>query len=403
MTLLNRRSQRTKLYELDDKFHCSTIGTCLTLKELRQIGRSIKLAKLSSLTDYDLHRIFVGIAGESSYANRRLQKHLDKKYQYLIGQFIKVQQPEALETLWIDARKNGEVAGAYWTLITHPDVNKEMLDNVHGEIHMLSHLSGASTRVDMQEMSRLRQCNAILKKQVADTFADTQTRLKEKDELIRILNKRLSMAERAESQRRDIHKQLEILEKKPLIEQLKKYQKELFTKLTREQERTKQLGEQVQEWQLFTKQTKESHFHLEQQFAQISQERDSLEAILSRLLTANCPESCTMDQNCPNMDFCGRCILLVGGRTGLCNHFRHLVEQYNGHFIYHDGGREDGSFKLGSTLSQADAVLCPLDCISHEAMNRIKRHCECNTKQLVMMPRASLSAFVKGLNEVTAV
>jgi len=401
MTWCNRRSQRTKLYQLEKHFHCSIIGTCLTLKELRQIGRSLKLAKLDSLTDYDLHRIFVDIAGESSYGNRRIQKHLDKKYPYLIGQFMKVQEPSALESLWLEAQESGEVAGAYWALVTHPDVSHKMLDKVYSEIHMLSHLSGASTRIDMQEMSRLRQRNTILKKQVANTFAETQTRLKEKDELIRTLNKRLSTAERAESQLQDIHKQLKLLEKEPLIEQLKKYQKELFTKLTREQERTKQLSEQVQEWQLFTKQAKESYFHLEQQFALITQERDSLETSLSRLLNANCPESCTIDESCPNRDLCGRCILLVGGYTGLCKHFRHLVEQYNGHFIYHDGGREDGSFKLGSTLSQADAVLCPLDCISHEAMNRIKHHCEHNTKQLVMMPHASLSAFVKGLNEVT--
>lgn len=401
MTLLNKHSQRTKLYQLNEKFYCSTIGTCFTLKELRQIGRSIKLAKLDSLTDYDLHRIFVGIAGEPCYANRRLQKYLDKKYQHLIGQFTKVQQPEALETLWFEAQENGEVAGAYWALITHPNVTKELLDKVSGEIHMLSHLAGASTRVDMQEMSRLRQRNKDLERQVANTFADTQTRLKEKYEMIRSLNNRLATATKAESQLRDIHKQLETLEKGPLIEQLKKYQNELFTKLTREQERTKHLGEQVQQWQSVAKQTKESYFQLQQKFTQISQERDSLEASLSRLLTANCPESCTMDANCPNMDLCGRCILFVGGRTGLCNHFRHLVEQYNGHFIYHDGGREDSSFKLDSTLSQADAVLCPLDCISHKAMNRIKRHCAHNIKQLVMMPRASLSAFVKGLNEVT--
>jgi len=123
-----------------------------------------------------------------------------------------------------------------------------------------------------------------------------------------------------------------------------------------------------------------------------------LEASLSSILGEACPESCTAD--CPNMDLRGRCILFVGGHPSQCSHFRHLVEQYNGRFIHHDGGREDGHFKLGSNLSQADAVLCPLDAISHDAMNWIKQHCEYNSKQLVMMPRSSLSAFVKGLKDV---
>jgi hypothetical protein len=401
MTLFNRRSQRTKLYQLPDWFHCSIIGTCLTLKELKQLGRAIKLSQLERLSDYDLHRIFVGIASEPSYGNRRIQKHLDKKYQYIIGQFIKVQEPHALASLWHDAQESGEVAGAYWALVTHPNISDNLLEKVYGEIHMLSHLSGASTRVDMQELSRLRERNRLLEKQMADSFAETQIRLKEKEAVIDTLNQRLSTAQSAETQLREIQKELEILEKEPVIAQLKKYQKELFTKLTHEQERTKQLNEQLEQWQLFTKQSKESYFHLEQKFAQVTQERDSLEASLGRFLNSTCPDSCTMEENCPNMDLNGRCILFVGGRTRLCSHFRNLVEQYNGHFIHHDGGQEDGTFKLGSTLSQADAVLCPLDCISHEAMDRIKSHCKHNTKKLVMMPRASLSAFVKGLNEVT--
>jgi len=52
--------QRTKLCELDAQFHCSIIGTCLTLKELRQIYRKVKFFPKS---DHELHRIFVGIAG----------------------------------------------------------------------------------------------------------------------------------------------------------------------------------------------------------------------------------------------------------------------------------------------------------------------------------------------------
>ena len=103
-----------------------------------------------------------------------------------------------------------------------------------------------------------------------------------------------------------------------------------------------------------------------------------------------------------NSDLVGRCVLYVGGRQSLCAHFRELVERRNGRFIYHDGGREDARAQLWDVVRQADAVLCPLDCVSHDAVHRIKRFCERNTKPLVLLPRASLAAFNRGLNVVAS-
>jgi len=214
-----------------------------------------------------------------------------------------------------------------------------------------------------------------------------------------------------------------------LVEQLRKKVKEFATQLTVEQIQAKHLANRVEQWKSYAQSAEDRHLSLEQALEQTCQERDSwveqwksyaqsaedrhlsleqaleqtcqerdsLETSLSHLLNTECSE-CLGCKNCPNL--CGRCILFVGGRKGISRHFNHLVEQYNGHFIYHDGGREESHFKLESNLCQADAVLCPLDCISHEAMNKVKRYCKHNAKQLVMMPRASLSAFVNGLNEV---
>ncbi len=60
-------SRRRKLWQLEARFHCSVIGTCLSLKELRQIWRKIKCPMNTPNTDYDLHRAFVGIAGKASH------------------------------------------------------------------------------------------------------------------------------------------------------------------------------------------------------------------------------------------------------------------------------------------------------------------------------------------------
>jgi hypothetical protein len=55
------------------------------------------------------------------------------------------------------------------------------------------------------------------------------------------------------------------------------------------------------------------------------------------------------------------------------------------------------------SVSQAGfSIHCPLDCVSHDAADRIKRFCERHTKLLVFLPRASLAAFNRGLNTVAS-
>jgi hypothetical protein len=396
MSLIKKKLQRTKLHQLGDWLYCSIIGTCLTLKELWQLGRKLKLVNSSNMSDYELHRVFVDIAGESGYESRRLQKYLDQKYQLIIQQFAKLTSVTALTTQWQEALNSGEIAGAYWALLTHPLISTELLTQVYGEVHMLSHLSGASLRVNIQELNQLRQYTKALEEQLAQNFANTQTRLQEKDKLIHTLNTRLATAMKAEHDLQECKMQQEALARDPLIKQLRQQINALSSQFCVEQAQSRRMAENVHQWKSSALTAKNYNLSLEQKLAQTSQERDSLEAYLAYLLS----ESCTTE-NCPNKDLCGRRILFVGGRASQCEHFRRLVEQYNGYFLYHDGGREESHSKLESTLCQADAVLCPLDCISHDAMSRVKRYCEHNLKPLVMMPHASLSAFVKGLTEVT--
>ena len=64
-------------------------------------------------------------------------------------------------------------------------------------------------------------------------------------------------------------------------------------------------------------------------------------------------------------------------------HFRALVESANGRFAHHDGDIEDGAQRLDRVLSQADVVLCPIDCVSHSAYLRAKKFCKRAAKTFV--------------------
>ena len=102
------------------------------------------------------------------------------------------------------------------------------------------------------------------------------------------------------------------------------------------------------------------------------------------------------------LDLGSRRIAYVGGRAGLIGHSRGLVPRANGVLIHHDGGVDDSTGRLGGVLDQADAVLCPVDCVSHRACLRAKQFCKRAAKRCAPLRSAGLSSFVSGLHEVLA-
>lgn len=95
-----------------------------------------------------------------------------------------------------------------------------------------------------------------------------------------------------------------------------------------------------------------------------------------------------------------RCLLYVGGRARLCRYYRLLAERNGWSFVHHDGGLEAGLGRLSAVLPRADAVICPVDCVSHGAMQRIRHFCKRSPTQLVLLSSASLSAFAKALERL---
>ncbi|MBN4080266.1 DUF2325 domain-containing protein [Beggiatoa alba] len=354
------------------------------------------------MSDYDLHHSFVTVVAKHSHAAHRLQKHLDQKYRVSIRRFSKAQTDSELEILWEEAIEKGDIAAAYWVLVTHPWASEILVDRIYGEVHMLSHLVGATVRVDMQELNRLQRLSKISTKQLADAESQTKTQIAAKDSTIRQLNDRLMQTEGAARQLDRVREQLTALENDPLSCQLRKQVEKSAAKLMAEQARAGRIEANAEAWQQMAVNRGDRCLHLEGQLAELHAERDALESTLTALLTPDCGNCSTQEDCLNNVDLFGRCILYVGGRSRQCAHFRALVERQNGQFIHHDGGLHDSRSRLGSILPQADAVLCPLDCVSHDAANRVKQFCKRHGKRLVFLPRSSLAAFARGLNELVA-
>lgn len=92
----------------------------------------------------------------------------------------------------------------------------------------------------------------------------------------------------------------------------------------------------------------------------------------------------------------GKIVLCVGGRAALYAEYQKLVEIAGGHFICYRG-IDLKSDQLTKLLDQANMVICPVDCISHEDFFYVKNYCALTGKICTFLARSTLLNFQQGL------
>ena len=322
------------------------------------------------------------IRDRRSKVNRQLQKMLERKYRRWVQAAAALRQSVALEEFWNQQLRAGDVAGPFWALVTHPHTEEELLTRAYGEVHMLSHLQGASNRADRQ---RLRQ-------QVVE---------------IDTLNERLERLRR--------HHQCQLEQRDRRLEQLgleirslkstKASAPLLIGKIAGQdpepaedsrQRRLSRAEERLAQREMELDRLRHEMSALQEMLTESQQERLALEEAIRQLLV---PQGRGGKSDEPSLDLAGQRVLYVGGRSKLTPHLRSLVESSNGRFAYHDGGLEESRSGLHCSLAGADMVFCPVDCVSHDACRRVKRHCRQQDKLFVPLRSSGLSAFAAGLRQ----
>ncbi|MFZ1103149.1 MAG: DUF2325 domain-containing protein, partial [Hyphomicrobiaceae bacterium] len=91
-------------------------------------------------------------------------------------------------------------------------------------------------------------------------------------------------------------------------------------------------------------------------------------------------------------------ILYIGGRTSLLPHLRSAAEARVAAILHHDGGVEDSLHRIEELIEGCDAVICPIDCISHGACRMAKTICRRLNKRFLPIPTASRSGFERALD-----
>jgi hypothetical protein len=412
----NTSKRRKKLWEVGEGHHCSILGTCLRRTDLRRLSRKKIFQMESGDSDYQIHLTLVGFAASRNSKSRAMHKFLDGRYRVAIKRYAAAHDDEVLE-LWNQDVKKGTVAGAYWAIMTNQLLSSDVRTEVYGQNHML----GFDNIVGNQQKHRLHEETAnkiVMLEEVL--VSERQTHLKEQmatvsemENLKKVQKKSVLLAaENKKIVEKNIRLTSELAgislsgEIGKLKEQLRESSKR-NAGLNGEVETLKRKLEDKSE--LFelanadSEVTMSKNIQLEGNMSVLQQEVASMEtAMLGSLDSSrgcsNCDDQKT--SRCPGPDLCGKTILYVGGLHKMVSLYRQLVESHGGNFLHHDGGKEASRAILPKMLSTADAVLCPIDCISHDACTCVKKICKQYQKPYVMMRSSGLSSLAKGLTEI---
>ncbi len=368
------KRQRAKLWELNESIHCSIIGTCLTTGELRRVMAKVVREGVSGVSDHDLHSQAVGLCNQHSQAAKLVHKALDQRHELVIKRFAKISGEAAVLEAWAEHRKSGDIPGAYWAVLTHPDVQADGIRRTFGDVHMLSHLIGSANRADIRRLTVLEEENATLRAKVERQQARLQQEIASRDETIRRLG---ALAAR------------QIVSDAPTASEdaltgLRQLVSDLQTRLDRETARRERL---------------------EQRSA------DAAEAVSTSLIQARSAETradaaerelaALERQECRHqtIELSSRRVLYVGGRPSATERMRDLLDDAGGLLLTHDGGRHDHPSLLPGLIGQADIVVFPVDCISHDAALTIKRLCRQQSRPWAPLRTSGLGSFLAALSE----
>lgn len=387
---------KRRLWEQDD-LHCSIIGTCLSLDELKRLARQLDVDLAPGLSEYMIHGAFVGMSRRCSPEAKAIEKLLNRKYSGIIARFARARDDEALRELWNEAREQGNIPGPYWALLCNPHGSQQLRAEVFGEVHMLSHLVGAANRADIKRLRHLEDQCASLRDGQAHARARSRRRIRAlerentaKKETIR------SMAKELET----LRQHAKILAPDAMRAENRALEQTLAAQVGHINSLERANAELQRRAQAFERLAGRAARDADAKDAEIR----FLEAELARAAVRPCAMSCGCadagTEDCPGPALCGKRILYVGGRANLVRHYREMVERMGGEFRHHDGGVEESSKRLPNLVSGVDAVVCPLDCVSHDACSKVKTLCRNGLKELKLLPSSGLSSLAQCLEEL---
>lgn len=380
--------RRRKLWQLPSHLHCTLIGTCLPVTEMRKLAARAGFDQ-SEMSDYALHTSVVGNCDSRTEIAELVQRFLEKRYATAVQLFGKAKGEARVLELWREALAAGnDVAGALWAVWSHPD-SEGVGKDVYGDIHMLSHQVGATVRGDLRRLTFLERDSARLRAEAEALRHGLSVRERDWAKERAAFERRLNDAEaRAALLSR---RELELAEAR---RQARDYAN-LF-------DRAEAMGRRIEGLE---ERNAANARRAESLATELNEKQDTLVAAEAALEMALGIGSCDgvsgaegCGRSCPaEARLVGRCVLCIGGRMNLVEGYRRLVETQGGRFLHHDGGLEESLHRINAVVTSADAVICQVGCVSHAAYYRLKDACKKLGKPCVFLKSPGVGNFARGL------
>jgi hypothetical protein len=374
----SRPRPRQKIWNLPAGRHCMLVGNCLSLTELRQLAKRTGVGS-ADMSDYTLHTIVVEQCAERSKLAEAVQRLLDQRHAHMLRQFAKARNGEAVLAHWRDALANGDIAGALWAAWTHPDIGEYESVIIYGELHMLSHQLVERERSERQRVSELERQTIVLRNEAAVSKQELADARLDAKRHVAALEKRLAGHEFSTTR----HAQDEIA-----LERAKKIDIQNGALRARNEALSRRLAELEQ-----------TNADYARRLAELTGKIDGIR----EPKPSTAPVEPTQDSRAEEIighlgsRLSGRRILCIGGRTGMVDRYRRLVEAGGGHFLHHDGGQEENEHRIDAIVTNADAVVCQVNHVSHSAYWRIKQACKQRQLPCVFVKSGGVTTFARNL------
>jgi len=397
-------SRRRKLWELEERLHCPVVGTCLNLDDLKKVARREGF----SGKDFDHYRLHVEAVSASCTRNstaKAMHKLLERKYARWVKLFDKARTDEDVRKLWDEHLDRGEVAGPMWAALTHKAIGKETSRQIYGEVHMLSHQVGAGLAADARRLGFLEGEVVRLQNESRQYMHRSSQMLGERAAQINALEEQNRQRVKALEEMSAWKSRAEALESGQTMIDMGRRLLLLEATNAKLEDALRQARGQVEQIGQLTSE----NARLKKELASLTMERDVMERLLLSENTESGSESESGRAACDgDCDHCqdqlnGRCILCVGGRTTLLPQYRELARRLGVRLIHHDGGQEEAMSRLPDLLAASDAVICPTDCVSHNAYYLLKRHCKTYNKPCIMTRSSSVAGIAAALSSLAEV
>jgi hypothetical protein len=364
--------RRLKLWEIETGYHCSIVGTCLSPGMVRQMVRRARVEVEPGMEEYRVHSLLVSEAMRPGVIGRLLGKALDETYAGIVRRVGAASGEAELGGLWDELCAKGEVAAGYWAFMSHAHVPSALRVRVFGEVHMLSHFMGGHNRGNAKALwmaerraEQLAERLARSRRQARETAAERDRRIVELEVELACTRDELAArvaqvvhGRRAAERRRVVARRG--LERRVLAAR---------ARLRRAEEDNQRL-------------------------------RRLLDALADDAAPQGGAAPAAPSSPLPSpADRCTeRCLLYVGGRCSLVPHLRRHAEARRLRLLHHDGGEEESLHALEGLVGRADAVFCPVDCVSHRACLAAKQLCRRLAKPFVPLRTGSGNCFLQAVD-----